>query len=73
MPVADYKTYVEMLDNAYKNHFAYPAINCTSMMTINACLRAFAEMKSDGIIQFSTGAGSFASGMTLKDLSLIHI
>ena len=43
MPVVDYEQYCNMLDNAYKNHFAYPAINVTSMTTANAALRAFAE------------------------------
>ncbi|MFO0917939.1 MAG: class II fructose-bisphosphate aldolase [Planctomycetaceae bacterium] len=36
-------------------------------VTINAALKAFSDMKSDGIIQFSTGAGEFASGLTVKD------
>jgi fructose-bisphosphate aldolase class II len=52
-----------MLENAYDQGFAYPAINITSMITANACLRAFAEKKSDGIIQVSTGGGKFASGV----------
>ena len=67
MPIADYATYTKMLDNAYNNGFAYPAINCTSMMTINAAINAFSEMSTDGIIQFSTGAGSFASGRGVAD------
>jgi fructose-bisphosphate aldolase class II len=58
------------LDNAKKNKFAYPAINVTSEVTANACLEAFAEAKSDGIIQVSTGGGQFASGMHLKDAAL---
>ncbi|MBN1825853.1 MAG: class II fructose-bisphosphate aldolase [Candidatus Eisenbacteria bacterium] len=67
MPVADYRTYVRMLENAYKNRFAYPAINITSMVTINAVLEAFAEKRSDGIIQVSTGGGEFASGLGVKN------
>jgi fructose-bisphosphate aldolase class II len=63
MPVADYKTYCRMLENAHAKGFAYPAINVTSMTTINACLKAFADKKSDGIIQVSTGGGKFASGL----------
>ena len=43
MPVADHATYCKMLENAYANGFAYPAINVTSMTTANACLQAFAE------------------------------
>ena len=27
MPVADYQTYRKMLDTAYQNHYAFPAIN----------------------------------------------
>lgn len=67
MPVADYQTYCRMLDNARDNEFAYPAINVTSMASANAALRAFAEKKSDGIIQVSTGGAEFASGLSVKD------
>ncbi|MDP6417854.1 MAG: class II fructose-bisphosphate aldolase [Candidatus Krumholzibacteria bacterium] len=63
MPVADYATYCRMLDNATGKGFAYPAINISSMITANAVLRGFAEKKSDGIIQVSTGGGKFASGL----------
>ncbi|MEM7624005.1 MAG: class II fructose-bisphosphate aldolase [Planctomycetota bacterium] len=68
MPVADYATYVKMLDNAYQNKFAYPAINVSSMVTANAALKAFADLKSDGIIQVSTGGGKFASGLVNGDM-----
>lgn len=70
MPVVDFKKYCEMLDNAKKNKFAYPAINVTSEATANAVLAALAELKSDGIIQVSTGGGEFASGTALKDAAL---
>lgn len=66
MPVANYEQYCQMLEKAHKNGYAYPAINVTSTSTANAALKAFADMKSDGIIQVSTGGGSFASG-SLKD------
>jgi fructose-bisphosphate aldolase class II len=56
-----------MLDNAKRNKFAYPAINITSMPTINATLAAFAEARSDGIIQVSTGGGKFAAGIATGD------
>jgi len=68
MPVADYKTYCRMLDNARKGGFAYPAINVTSTNTANAALAGFAEAKSDGIIQVSTGGGEHASGTAVKDM-----
>ena len=67
MPLANYQTYCKMLDNAQKNDFAYPAVNVTSLATVNACLQAFSEKKSDGIIQVSTGGGEFASGLGCKD------
>lgn len=66
MPVADYKTYCRMLDNARDNGFAYPAINVSSMTTANAVLCGFAEKKTDGIIQVSTGGAEFASGLSVK-------
>jgi len=70
MPVANYKEYCEMLDRAKKGKFAYPAINITSLPTLNATLRGLAEAKSDGIIQVSTGGGQFASGSKVKDMAL---
>lgn len=59
-----------MLDAAQKGDYAYPAINVTSIGTINGALKAFAESKSDGIIQVSTGGAQFASGINLKDMAL---
>ena len=70
MPVANYVQYCGMLDNALKKGYAYPAINVSSMTTANAALKAFADMKSDGIIQVSTGGGKFASGQGVNDMVL---
>ena len=70
MPVADYKTYCEMIDRAKAGRFAYPAINVTSLTTANAVLKGLAESKSDGIVQVSTGGGAFASGVAVKDMAL---
>ena len=70
MPVADYKTYCKMIDNAKENNFAYPAINVTSLTSANAVLKGLAESKCDGIIQVSTGGGAFASGSSVKDMAL---
>ena len=67
MPVANYEQYCQMLDNAKKNKFAYPAINVTSTSTANSAIKAFADKKTDGIIQVSTGGGEFASGLGIKD------
>ncbi len=70
MPVATPAQYAAMLDAAQKGSYAYPAINITSITTINGALKAFADAKSDGIIQVSTGGGQFASGMSIKDMAL---
>ncbi|NQY80943.1 MAG: class II fructose-bisphosphate aldolase [Candidatus Caenarcaniphilales bacterium] len=70
MPVANYEQYCEMLDRAKKEKFAYPAVNITSLATINATLKGLAEAKSDGIIQVSTGGAQFASGLAQKDMVL---
>src|SRR5512137_170049 len=70
MPVADYKIYCKMLHRARKGHYAYPAINVTSLTTANAVLKGLAESKSDGIVQVSTGGGAFASGSSVKDMAL---
>ena len=68
MPLATPETYTAMLDRAKEGGFAYPAINITSSITINAALRGFAEAGSDGIIQASTGGAEFASGTKVKDM-----
>lgn len=67
MPIVNLERYVEMFDRAKEGKFAYPAINCSSIETINAAFEGFATAESDGMIQFSTGAGEFASGMA-KDM-----
>lgn len=70
MPIATPAQYAAMLDAAQAGDYAYPAINVTSLVTINAALKAFADKKSDGIIQVSTGGGEFASGLNVKDFVL---
>lgn len=67
MPVATPAQYAKMLDAAQQGGYAYAAINVTSIVTINAALKAFSDKKSDGIIQVSTGGGEFASGLNVKD------
>ena len=70
MPVATPAQYAAMLDAAQAGNYAYAAMNVTSLATINGALKAFAEQKSDGIIQVSTGGGEFASGLHNKDAVL---
>lgn len=70
MPVASYEQYCKMLDRASTGGYAFPAINVTSTSTANACLMAFKEMKTDGIIQVSTGGGKFCSGQAVGDMAL---
>lgn len=67
MPIATPKQYAQMLDAAQAGDYAYPAVNVTSLVTINAALKAFSEKRSDGIIQVSTGGGQFASGLNVND------
>src|SRR5208337_4134420 len=70
MPIADFRTYCEMLERARTNRFAYPAINVSSLTTANAVLNGLAESRSDGIIQVSTGGAAFASGSSVKDMAM---
>ena len=67
MPIATPAQFAQMLDAAQGADYAYPAINVTSIITLNAAMKGFADSKSDGIILFSTGAGQFASGLNNKD------
>ena len=62
MPVPTPDQYREILSAAQGGNYAIASINVTGSNTINAALAAFAETKTDGIIQFSTGGGEFASG-----------
>ena len=70
MPIATPEKYREMLDAARNGGYALPAINTTSSSTLLAALEGFSEAGSDGIIQFSYGAGEFASGQSNKDMAL---
>jgi fructose-bisphosphate aldolase class II len=70
LPIATPEKYREMLDAARAGQYALPAINTTSSSTILAVLEGFSEAGSDGIIQFSYGAGEFASGQSNKDMAL---
>ena len=68
MPIASPEKYAEMLATAKARGFAFPAINVSSSLTLNAALAGFAEAGSDGIIQISTGGAEFLSGTTVKDM-----
>ena len=70
MPIATTDEYQQILDKARAQKFALPAINATSSSTILAALEGFSEAGSDGIIQFSYGAGEFASGQSNKDMAV---
>lgn len=67
MPVVTYEQYINMMKAAYDNHYAYPAVNVSSMETANAVLKGLADAKSDGIVQISVGGAEFASGLNVKD------
>ncbi len=69
MPIATYDQYCQMLDRAKDGGFAYPAINIVGLESLNAAMQGFAEAKSDGIIQVSTGGGAHATG-AMKDMAL---
>jgi fructose-bisphosphate aldolase class II len=69
MPLATPDQYLEMIDAARGGGFAYPAVNVTSSETLNAALRGFAEARSDGIVQMTTGAAEYLSG-AFHDMAL---
>ncbi|SOC56219.1 class II fructose-bisphosphate aldolase [Ornithinimicrobium cerasi] len=68
MPIATPEVYAEMIDRAKAGSFAYPAINVSSSLTLNAAIKGFADAGSDGIIQVSTGGAEFFSGQGVKDM-----
>jgi fructose-bisphosphate aldolase class II len=63
MPVVNPKQYVQMLDRAKQEKYAFPAFNVTSTETANAVLLGLKTAKADGIIQVSTGGAEFISGL----------
>ena len=67
MAVVSASEYVEMLDRAKKNGFAYPAINVSSSQTLNAALAGLQAAGSDGILQVSTGGADYLSGPSVKN------
>lgn len=69
MPVPDPATFGRLLDAAQQGDYALASINVTSTNTVNAALAAFAETKTDGIVQLSTGGSEFLSGPA-KDMAL---
>jgi fructose-bisphosphate aldolase, class II len=70
MPIATPDQYLEMLDAAQAGGYAFPAVNVTSSQTLNAALRGYAEARSDGIVQLTTGGGAYASGTHVMDEAL---
>ncbi|MDJ0625240.1 MAG: class II fructose-bisphosphate aldolase [Candidatus Caenarcaniphilales bacterium] len=70
MPIATPDIYKQMLKKAKDSKYAFAAINVTSMETARAAMAGFADKKSDGIIQVSTGGGEYASGVNVKDMAL---
>jgi fructose-bisphosphate aldolase, class II len=62
VPIATSQQYRDMIDAARTGEYAYPAVNVSSSETLNAALRGFAEARSDGIVQITTGAAGYLSG-----------
>jgi fructose-bisphosphate aldolase class II len=54
--------YEAMIRSALDGGYAYPAINITSSQTLNAALRGFADARSDGIVQVTTGGAKYLAG-----------
>jgi fructose-bisphosphate aldolase class II len=67
MPLVTHEKYLEMLDNAKTNKFAYPAVNFTDSNTVTAAIQGFAEAESDGIIEISSGGATYAGGKIPND------
>jgi len=58
MPVATPTQYEAMLDAAQKGNYAYPAVNVTSITTINAALKALPTRNLTASSKFPLGAAS---------------
>src|SRR4051812_15638844 len=62
MGIPTSEQYAAMLDAAASGGYAYPAINVTSSVALNAAIRGFAEAGSDGIVELTPGAGRYLAG-----------
>ena len=67
MAIATPDQYAEMIDNAKRDAFAYPAINVSSSQTLHATLQGLTESGSDGILQVSSGGADYFGGYTTKN------
>lgn len=55
MPVADYKTYCQILDRARAGRFALPAVNVTSLTTANDRVKqAVNDLRGTGKTMFAS-------------------
>jgi fructose-bisphosphate aldolase class II len=68
MALASAAAYSEMLITARDQSFALPGVAGSSSETLNAALRGFADAESDGIIQVSPSAASYASGTAIDSM-----
>jgi fructose-bisphosphate aldolase class II len=66
MGVPDSDQYAAMLDAAASGGYAYPAINVTSSVALNAAIRGFAEAGSDGIVELTPGAARYLGGDAVR-------
>jgi fructose-bisphosphate aldolase, class II len=62
MPIATPQQYRDMIDAARAGDYAYPSVNVSSSETLNAAVRGFAHVRSDGIVQITTSAARYLSG-----------
>src|SRR3954454_10031364 len=62
MGVPGSEQYAAMLDAAARGGYAYPAINVTSSVALNAAIRGFAGAGSDGIVELTPGAARYLGG-----------
>ena len=70
VPIATPHELTEMLERAKSDGYAYPAINVTSSLTLNAAMRGLAEAGCDGFIQITPGGAEFAAGSIARNAAL---
>ena len=66
MPVVDFQGFCAMLDAANEAHYAYPAINISSMTTANAALAGLASEKVMGFYKSVRVQRQLPSGLQVK-------
>ena len=62
MAFANFNIFQKMVDKAFRQNYAFPAVNVHDIFTLNGVIEGFAAAESDGIVQIYPDAAASVSG-----------